>query len=118
VRQTLDFLSKSDYFFLRALDGVRKGHRGLRHDVEASSVVSAMTMSCRGAAIRVSGSRRSLVRRPASRPGGQSLFEGFTMDDVAWMGGESIINETVGLGGFAQAAAFPCRRTREAPRRP
>ena len=38
------------------------------------------------------------------------LFEGFTEDDIDWIGGESIINETVGLGGFAQAAAFPLQR--------
>ena len=35
------------------------------------------------------------------------MFEGFTTEDIDWIGGESIINETVGLGGFAQAAAFP-----------
>jgi hypothetical protein len=35
------------------------------------------------------------------------LFSGYTEDDIEYMGGESIINETVGLGGFAQAAAFP-----------
>jgi hypothetical protein len=35
------------------------------------------------------------------------LFDGYTKDDVEYMGGESVINETVGLGGFAQAAAFP-----------
>ena len=35
------------------------------------------------------------------------LFDGYTGDDIEYMGGESIINETVGLGGFAQAAAFP-----------
>ena len=34
------------------------------------------------------------------------LFDGFTDDDVQWIGGESHITETVGLGGFAQAAAF------------
>lgn len=34
------------------------------------------------------------------------LFEGFTPDDIEWMGGESHITESVGLGGFAQAAAF------------
>jgi hypothetical protein len=35
------------------------------------------------------------------------LFEGHTDDEIEFMGGESIINETAGLGGFAQAAAFP-----------
>jgi hypothetical protein len=35
------------------------------------------------------------------------LFPGFGPGDVEFMGGESCIAETVGLGGFAQAAAFP-----------
>ena len=33
------------------------------------------------------------------------LFEGHSEDEITWMGGESIITETIGLGGFAQAAA-------------
>ena len=38
---------------------------------------------------------------------GGSLFAGFTEDDIEFMGGESPITESAGLGGFAQAAAFP-----------
>ena len=38
---------------------------------------------------------------------GAKRFEGFTQADVEFMGGESTFNETAGLGGFAQAAAFP-----------
>jgi hypothetical protein len=38
---------------------------------------------------------------------GAKLFEGFSEADVEFMGGESTFNETAGLGGFAQAAAFP-----------
>jgi hypothetical protein len=34
------------------------------------------------------------------------LFEGHTADDIEWIGGESHITETIGLGGFCQAAAF------------
>ncbi|MGE0217873.1 MAG: DUF1116 domain-containing protein, partial [Mycolicibacterium sp.] len=33
------------------------------------------------------------------------LFAGHTEDEITWMGGESPITETVGLGGFAQACA-------------
>jgi hypothetical protein len=33
------------------------------------------------------------------------LFEGHTEDEITWMGGESVITETIGLGGFAQASA-------------
>jgi hypothetical protein len=38
------------------------------------------------------------------------LFEGHTEDEITWMGGDSAIAETVGVGGFAQAAAFPLQR--------
>jgi hypothetical protein len=76
------------------------------HGVDGSSVVSAMTLSCRGAAIRVSGLGDRWFEGPHCSLEGK-LFEGFTEDDIVWMGGESLINETVGLGGFAQAAAFP-----------
>ena len=69
-------------------------------------MVSAMTMSCRGAAIRVSGLGDRWFEGPHPSLEGK-LFEGFTLEDTAWMGGESLINETVGAGGFAQAAAFP-----------
>ena len=38
------------------------------------------------------------------------LFGQHTPDEISWMGGESPIVETVGLGGFAQAAAFPLQK--------
>jgi hypothetical protein len=65
-----------------------------------------MTFSCREFAIRVSGlgdewSRSELPSVEAK------LFPGHTEEEIEFMGGESIINETAGLGGFAQAAAFP-----------
>ena len=77
------------------------------HGVEGSSVVSAMVFSCREFAIRVSGLGDEWFRGPLPTMYGAKLFEGFSEDDVEFMGGESTINETVGLGGFAQAAAFP-----------
>jgi len=35
------------------------------------------------------------------------LYDGWTSDDLAYVGGESLITETVGLGGMAAAAAMP-----------
>ena len=75
------------------------------HGVEGSCVVTAMTISCRGFAIRVSGLGDDGSPGPHAVVEAQ-LFEGFTEDDIEWIGGESHITETVGLGGFAQAAAF------------
>ena len=105
IRQLLDYLSSSDYFFLRLSMAASKATADAAHGIEGSSVVTAMAFNCRDFAIRVSGLGDRWFRAPLPRVAAK-LFEGFTEDDIQFMGGESIINETVGLGGFAQAAAF------------
>ena len=105
VEQTLGFLQQSDYFFLRLSMAAAKGTADAAHGVEASSLVTAMTLNCNGFSIRVSGLDGEWFHGPHA-DAEVKLFEGFTESDVEWIGGESQINETVGLGGFAQAAAF------------
>jgi hypothetical protein len=105
VRRALRFLEASDYFFLRLSMAAAKATADAAHGVEGSSVVTAMTISCRNFAIRVSGLGDRWFLGPLPVVEGK-LFEGFTKDDIEWIGGESHITETVGLGGFAQAAAF------------
>jgi Protein of unknown function (DUF1116) len=106
VRRTVEFMVGNDYFFLRLSMSASKATADAARDVEASSVVTAMTFSCKEFAIRVSGLGDEWFR--SDLPGIEAkLFEGYTQDDIEVMGGESIINETVGLGGFAMAAAFP-----------
>jgi hypothetical protein len=107
VRQTLDYLRSSDYFFLRLSMAASKATADAAHGVEGSSIVSAMVFNCREFAIRVSGLGDEWFRGPLPTMYGAKLFEGFSESDVEFMGGESTLNETVGLGGFAQAAAFP-----------
>jgi hypothetical protein len=106
VARTLEYLASSDYFFLRLSMASSKATADAMHGVEGSSLVSAMTFNCKNFAVRVSGLGDAWFQAPmpVMQP---KLFEGFTIDDVEYMGGESVINETVGLGGFAQAAAFP-----------
>jgi hypothetical protein len=106
IRKTLTFLRQSDYSFLRLSMASGKVTADSAHGVEGSSVVTSMTMSCRGAAIRVSGLGDRWFEGPHPSMEGK-FFEDYSMEDAAWMGGESLINETVGLGGMAQAAAFP-----------
>jgi len=105
VRRLLDYLAASDYFFLRLSMASSKAAADAAHGIEGSSVVTAMTFSCREFAIRVSGLGEAWFRAPLPRVA-VKLFAGYTEADVELMGGESIINETVGLGGFAQAGAF------------
>jgi hypothetical protein len=106
VLQTLSYLSASDYFFLRLSMASGKAVADAARGIEASSVVTAMSITCRGTSIRVSGLGDEWFDGPFPDVSAK-LFDGFTPDDIEWIGGESLINETVGLGGFAQAAAFP-----------
>ncbi len=101
----LRFLFASDYSFLRLSMASAKAMADAARDVQGSSVVTAMTISCRNFAIRVSGLGDEWFLGPLPEVSCK-LFDGFTDDDVQWIGGESHITETVGLGGFAQAAAF------------
>jgi hypothetical protein len=106
VRETYAYLSHGQYFFLRLSMAYAKATADASRDVPGSSMVSAMCFSCREFAIRVSGLGDQWFTAPIP-PAEVKLFDGYTRDDVEYMGGESLINETVGLGGFAQAAAFP-----------
>lgn len=106
VRKTLDFMQSSDYFFLRLGMAAGKAVADAAHGVERSSMVTAMTFSSKFFSIRVSGLGDNWFSAPLE-PIQAQLFEGFADEDIEFMGGESPINETVGLGGFAQAAAFP-----------
>ncbi len=109
ARRTFAFLYENDYFFLRLSMAAAKSMADAADGVRGSSVVSAMTISCRGFAIRLSGLAGRWFAGPHAVVEAQ-LFEGFTKDDIEWIGGESHITETVGLGGFAQAAAFALQR--------
>ncbi len=106
VRRTIAFLNESDYFFLRLTMAVGKATSDAANNIAGSSLVTAMSFSCQEFALRISGLGDEWVRGPLPDVEAK-LFDGFTKADVMWMGGESSITETVGLGGFAQAAAFP-----------
>ncbi|HVO54027.1 MAG TPA: DUF1116 domain-containing protein [Solirubrobacterales bacterium] len=103
VESALGFLRENDYFFLRLSMAAAKATADASHGVEGSSVVSGMCVSGLEFAIRVSG-LEDWIRGPLpiSRA---KLFDGFTEDDIEWLGGESCMTEAIGLGGFAQATA-------------
>jgi len=105
VRETYAFMSDSPYFFLRLSMAAAKATADASRDIEGSSLVSAMSFSCRRFSIRVGGLGGEWFSADLEAPS-VKLFDGFTEDDIEFMGGESVITETTGLGGFAQAAAF------------
>ena len=106
ARRTVEFMVDNDYFFLRlsmaaskATADCRARHRALERRDRDDVLVPGVRDPCerprrRVVQLRAAGRRRQAVRR-------------LHAEDIEFMGGESIINETVGLGGFAQAAAFP-----------
>ena len=109
VKQAIEALTADHYFFLRLSMAAAKATADAAHGIEGSSVVTAMGFSCREFAIRVSGLGDEWFTGPHAQVQAK-LFEGHDESEIAWMGGESPIVETIGLGGFAQAAAFPLQR--------
>jgi hypothetical protein len=106
VEKAVKAMTEDHYFFLRLSMAAAKATADAAHGIAASSMVTAMAFNCRGFAIRVSGLGKRWIEGP--HPSVEAkLFDGHTQDEITWMGGESIIAETIGLGGFAQAAAFP-----------
>lgn len=97
-------MTDDQYFFLRLSMAVGKATADAARDIEGSSVVTAMAFNCRGFALRVSGLGDTWFTGPHASVEAK-LFEGHTEEEITWMGGESIIAETIGLGGFAQASA-------------
>ena len=105
VIDTAIHIADNDYFFLRLSMAAAKASADSMIDVGRSTIVTAMAFSCRGFSIRVAGLGEEWFSGPAPITEGR-LFEGHTEDEITWMGGESPITETIGLGGFAQACAF------------
>ncbi len=104
VRETMLHLAENDYFFLRLSMAAAKASADAMV-VPGSTLVSAMAFSCRGFAVKLAGLGDTWFEGPPPIHQGK-LFAGHTEDEITWMGGESPITETVGLGGFAQACAL------------
>ncbi|GAB3195745.1 DUF1116 domain-containing protein [Nocardioides hungaricus] len=104
VREVLDFLAANDYTFLRVGMAAAKVTADAAHGIEYSSIVTGMAFNCREFAVRTSGLGDHWARGGYPELEGR-FFDGFTAVDAEWIGGESCVTETIGLGGFAQACA-------------
>lgn len=104
IARAVKAMTDDHYFFLRLSMAAGKATADAARDIEGSSIVTAMAFNCRGFALRVSGLGDTWFKGPHASVEAK-LFEGHSEDEITWMGGESIIAETIGLGGFAQASA-------------
>ena len=106
LESLITLLTEDNYFFLRLSMAAAKSIADAAKGIEHATLVTAMCFSCREFGIKVSGLGDEWIRGPHASVEAK-LFEGHTEDEIVWMGGESPITETIGLGGFAQACSFP-----------
>ena len=116
AKKVVELLTEDHYFFLRLSMAAAAATARAAWDVEGSSVVTAMLFSCKEFAIRVSGLGAEWFRGPHAKVNAKvnaKLFDGHTEDEIAWMGGESPIVETIGgrlrPGRGLPAAGLPGR---------
>jgi hypothetical protein len=100
----LRFLADTDQFFLNIAMAVAKAAAEAVRSVPGSTVVSIMSRNGVEFGIRVSGLGDRWFTAPAPMPDGL-YFPGFAAADANPDMGDSAILETLGLGGFAMAAA-------------
>ena len=102
--EILAFIAGNDQFFLNVAMAMGKAIMDPVRDVEGSSLVTAMSRNGADFGVRVSGTGDKWFTGPVEMPEGL-YFPGFTAADANPDMGDSTILETIGLGGFAMAAA-------------
>ncbi len=100
----LRFLTDNDQFFLNLALAAGKAIMDTARDIPYSTVVTVMSRNGVEFGIRVSGLGDRWFTAPAPIPVGLH-FPGYGAEDANPDMGDSAIVETVGLGGFAMAAA-------------
>ena len=100
----LAFIAGNDQFFLNVAMALGKAVADPARGVAGSSLVTAMSRNGTDFGIRLSGTGDRWFVAPVEMPRGL-YFPGFTEADANPDMGDSTIVETVGLGGFAMAAA-------------
>ena len=100
----LAFIAGNDQFFLNVAMALGKVVADPARGVAGSSLVTAMSRNGTDFGIRLAGTGDRWFTAPVEMPRGL-YFPGFTEADANPDMGDSTIVETVGLGGFAMAAA-------------
>jgi hypothetical protein len=104
LAKILAFISGNDQFFLNVAMVMGKAIMDPVRDIDGSTVVTAMSRNGTDFGIRVSGTGDRWFTAPVEMPAGL-YFPGYTEDHANPDMGDSTIVETIGLGGFAMAAA-------------
>ncbi|HEY1408588.1 MAG TPA: DUF1116 domain-containing protein [Promineifilum sp.] len=102
--EVLRFLGDNALSVLNPVMAACKAMADAGHNVEGSTIMSAMARNGTDLGIRVSGLGDRWFTGPTGRPDGL-YFPGFTADDASGDIGDSTITETAGIGAFAMASA-------------
>ncbi len=104
LSEMLSFIGSNDQFFLNVAMAMGKAIMDPVRGIEGSSVVTVMSRNGTDFGICVSGLGDKWFTAPVEMPEGL-YFPGFNETDANLDMGDSTIVETIGLGGFAMAAA-------------
>jgi hypothetical protein len=104
LERCLDFIGRNDQFFLNVGMPMGKAITDPVRGIKGSTVVTAMCRNGTDFGIRVSGTGDEWFTAPVEMPVGL-YFPGYGEKDANPDMGDSAIVETIGLGGFAMAAA-------------
>ncbi|MBI08377.1 MAG: hypothetical protein CMM55_02540 [Rhodospirillaceae bacterium] len=104
LAEALAFIAGNDQFFLNVAMAMGKAITDPARNIDGSTIVTAMSRNGTDFGIRVSGTGDQWFTAPVEMPEGL-YFPGFSAEDANPDMGDSTIVETVGLGGFAMAAA-------------
>jgi hypothetical protein len=104
LAEVLSFIGANDQFFLNVAMALGKAMTDPARNIAHASIVTAMCRNGTDFGIRVSGTGDTWFTAPVEMPVGL-YFAGFSAADANPDMGDSAIVETIGLGGFAMAAA-------------
>ena len=104
ANEIFSFISSNNHFFLNLVMAASKCMADQAHNIEYSTIVTAITRNGTEVGIRISGLGDQWFTDKASIPEGL-YFSGYSSKDANPDIGDSTITETVGLGGAAMAAS-------------
>ncbi|WP_027108132.1 DUF1116 domain-containing protein [Lacticigenium naphthae] len=103
-KDVIEFLAKTDQFFLNIMMATGKAITDYARKLEEGTIVTALTRNGKDFGIRISGMGDQWFTAPVNTPNGL-YFTGFSEEDANPDIGDSAIAETVGVGGMAIIAA-------------
>lgn len=103
-KEVIEFLAKTDQFFLNIMMAVGKAMVDYARKIKEGTVITTLTRNGENFGVRIAGMGDEWFTAPVNTPKGL-YFTGFSEEDGNPDIGDSAITETVGVGGMAMIAA-------------